>query len=103
MCSALIAFLNRYRQALLMPLSLNDNCPSTAPCQSPIQVNSTSIEQNDSIQENLNVAITKNDCDFQQQAHGMISGGSFTNCSFNFNLKLTVTAFTKLLHGNNKL
>ena len=38
-----------------LPLSLN-NCPSTASFQSPIQVNSTSIEQNVSIQENLNVA-----------------------------------------------
>ena len=48
------------RQASLMPLSLNNNCPSTAPFQSPIQVNcySTSIEQNVSIQENLNVAIS---------------------------------------------
>ena len=43
------------RQASLMLLSLNNNCPSTAPFQSPIQVNSTSIEQNVSIQENLNV------------------------------------------------
>ena len=43
------------RQAPLMPLSLNNNCPSTAPFQCPIQVNSTSIEQNVSIQENLNV------------------------------------------------
>ena len=50
----------------LMPLSLNNNFPSTAPFQSPIQVNSTSIEKNVSIQENLNVAISlKNDCDFQ--------------------------------------
>ena len=50
---------------LLMPLSLNNNCPSTAPFQSPVQVNSTSIEQNVSIQENLNGAIVfENDCDF---------------------------------------
>ena len=34
-----------HRQALLMLLSLNNNCPSTAPFQSPIQVNSTSIEK----------------------------------------------------------
>ena len=27
------------RQAPLIPLSLNNNCPSTAPFQSPIQVN----------------------------------------------------------------
>ena len=40
-------------QASLMLLSLNNNCPSTAPFQSPIQVISTSIEQNVSIQENL--------------------------------------------------
>ena len=53
-------------QVPLMPLSLNNNCPSTAPFQSSIQVNSTSIEQNVSIQENLNVAISiKNDGDFQ--------------------------------------
>ena len=38
-----------YHQASLMPLSLNNNCPSMAPFQSPIQVNSTSIEQNVSI------------------------------------------------------
>ena len=44
--SALKAFLNPDRQAPLMPLGLNDNCPSTAPFQSPIQVSSTSIEQN---------------------------------------------------------
>ena len=46
------------RQASLMLLSLNNNCPSTAPFQSSIQVNSTSIEQNVSIQENLNVTIS---------------------------------------------
>ena len=46
------------RQASLMPLFWNNNCPSTAPFQSPIQVNSTSIEQNVSIQENLNVTIS---------------------------------------------
>ena len=46
------------RQALLMPLSsLNNNCRSMAPFLSSIQVNSTSIEQNVSIQENVNVAI----------------------------------------------
>ena len=57
------------RQASLMavmPLSLNNNCPSMAPFQSTIQFNSISIEQNVSIQENLNVAISiKNYCDFQ--------------------------------------
>ena len=46
------------RQASLMLLSLNNNCPSTAPFQSSIQVNSTSIEHNVSIQENLNVTIS---------------------------------------------
>ena len=49
-----------------MPLPLNNKCPSKAPFQSPIQVNSISIEQNVSIQENLIVAISlKNGCDFQ--------------------------------------
>ena len=70
------------RQAPLMPLSLNNNCPSIAPFQSPIQVNSTSIEKNDSIQEYLNVAICIKT--LQRQAHSLISGGNFTNCSFNF-------------------
>ena len=50
--------LSRDHQASLMLLSLNNNCPSTAPFQNPIQVNSTSIEQNVSIQENLNVTIS---------------------------------------------
>ena len=54
------------RQASLTIVSLNNNCSSTAPFQSPIQVNSTSIEQNISIQENLNVTVSlQNDCDFQ--------------------------------------
>ena len=53
-------------QALLMPLFSNNNCPSMAPFQSPIQVSSSSIDQNVSIQENLDVAISiKNDCDYQ--------------------------------------
>ena len=39
--------------------------PSKAPFQSPIQVNSTSTEQNAFIQENLIVVISlKNGCDF---------------------------------------
>ena len=45
-------------QPPLMTLSLNNNCPSKAPFQSPIQVNSTSIEQNVFIQENLIAAIS---------------------------------------------
>ena len=45
------------RQASLMPLSLN-NMSFHPPFQSSIQVNSTSIEQNVSIQENLNAAIS---------------------------------------------
>ena len=45
-------------QAPLVPLSLNNSCPSTAPVQSPIQVNLTSIEQNIFIQDNFNVAIS---------------------------------------------
>ena len=61
MSSTLTAFLNPDRQAPLMSLSLNKNCP--------IQVSSTSIEQKVSIQENLNVVISKNGCDFKQQAH----------------------------------
>ena len=51
-----------------MPLGMHNNRPSTAPFQSPIQVSSTSIEQNVSKKE-MNVA--KNNCDFQQQTHGI--------------------------------
>ena len=85
--SALTAFLNPDRQVSLMPLSSNNICPSTTPFQSPIRASSIYIEQNVSIQESLNVIISKNGWDFQQQAHDMISGGSFTNCSFNFSFK----------------
>ena len=46
------------RQVLLMLLSWSNNCPSTAPFQSPIQVNSSSIEQNVSIQKSLSVAFS---------------------------------------------
>ena len=79
------------RQASLMLLSLN-NCPSTVPIQSSIQVNSTSIEQNVSIQENLNVTISLwNYCDFQhsnsKHMDVMIYGGKFANCSFTFYFK----------------
>ena len=70
--SALTNFLNPVRQVPLMPLSLNNDCLSTDPFQSPIHVSSNSIEKNVSIQENFNVFISKNDCDFQQQAHGII-------------------------------
>ena len=43
----------------------SNNCPSTAPFQSPIQVNSSSIEQNVSIHKSLSVAFSlENDCDF---------------------------------------
>ena len=49
-------------------------------------------------------ALSKNYCDFEQQEHGMISGGSFTSCSFNLNLnKLHATAFTELLRDNSNL
>ena len=61
-----------------MPLSLKfkNNCPSIAPFQSPIQVNSTCIEQNISIQENLNVAVSiKNDCDFQHSNRKHMASG----------------------------
>ena len=71
--STLKAFLSPDRQAPLVPLSLNNNCPSTASFQSPVQVGLTSIEQN-VFPKNLNVAISTNDCDFQQQAHAIISG-----------------------------
>ena len=53
------------RQILLMLLSWNNNCPSTAPFQCPIQVNSSSIEQNVSIQKRVSVSFSlENDCDF---------------------------------------
>ena len=53
------------RQVLLMLLSWSTNCPSTAPFQRPIQVNSSAIEQNVFIQKNLSVAFSlENDCYF---------------------------------------
>ena len=58
--------------------------------QSSFQVSSISVEQNVSTQENLNVTVSKNDCDLQQQVHGMISGENLTNYSqfnFKFNFK----------------
>ena len=61
------------RQVLLMPLSWSSNCPSTAPFQSSIQVNSSSIEQNVSIQKSLSVAFSlENDCDFQHSNRASI-------------------------------
>ena len=57
-CLSRQPFVKTDRQAPVMPLSLN-NCPFTALFQSSIQVSSTSIEENISIQENLNVAISK--------------------------------------------
>ena len=55
------------RQVLLMLLFWSNNCPSTAPFQSPVQVNSSSIEKNVFIQKCLSVAFSlENDlyCDF---------------------------------------
>ena len=83
------------RQVPLMPLSLNNNCPSTAPFQSPIQVNWTSIEQKVSIQEKLNVTISlKNEFDFHHFNSKHMAWfpeetpvGNFTNCSFDFYFK----------------
>ena len=63
------------RQVLLMLFSWSNNYPSTAPFQSPIQVNSSSIEQNVSIQKSLSVAFSL-ETTLQQQAHGIIPGGN---------------------------
>ena len=87
-------------QALLMPLSLNNNCPSTAPFQSPNQVNSTSIEQNVFIQEYLNVAISnKNDCDFQHSDGKHMHDFRRKLYKLFFQFQVTATAFTELLQG----
>ena len=64
------------RQPSLMPLPLNNNCPSKALFQSPIQVNSTSIEQTSPFKKIwLSLSLLKMIMisNFQQQAHGMIS------------------------------
>ena len=65
------------RQVLLMLLSWSNNSPSTAPFQSPIQVNSSSIEQNVSIQKSLSVAFSL-ETTLQQQAHHSIIPGAET-------------------------
>ena len=56
------------RQVLLMLLSWSNNCSSTAPFQSPIQVTSSSIEQNVSIQKSL-IVVFSLETTLQQQAH----------------------------------
>ena len=54
------------RQPPLMLLSLNNNRPSKAPFQSPIQVNQLNFHYAKRLQENLIVAISlKNGCDFE--------------------------------------
>ena len=90
------------RQALLMLLSLNNNCPSTAPFQSLLQVNSTSIEQNVSIHENLNVTVSlQNDCDFQHSNSKLMyvmsdfSGGNWHKLFFQFLFQVNCNC----LHG----
>ena len=93
--SSLTAFLNPDCQAQLMPLSLNNNCPSTVPFQSLIQLISTSIEQNVSVQENSNFGISKNGCAFQQQAHGMISRGNITNYVPSFSISSKLQLFSR--------
>ena len=71
------------RQAPLMPLSLNNNCLSTVLFQSAIQINSTSIEQNVSIQENLNVALSiKNDYDSKIFKARLQNGHLCADCKF---------------------
>ena len=53
------------RQAPLMLLSWSNKCASTDPFQSPIQVSSSFIDQNVSIQKSLSVAFSlENDFDF---------------------------------------
>ena len=73
------------RQASLIPLSLNNNCPSTALFQSPIQVKSTSIEQNVSISKIFECHYLSPHSN-SKHMHGMISGGNFSNCFFDFYL-----------------
>ena len=77
------------RQVLLMLLSWSNNCLSTAPFQSPIEVNSSSIEKNVYIQKSLSVAFSlENDCDFlhSNSKHMALINpeGNFINCSINF-------------------
>ena len=97
------------RQVPLVPLSLNNNCPSTASFQSSIQVNSTFIEQNVSIQENLNVAISiKNDCDFQHSnskhmAWWFPKETSQIALSISISNKLQLSSRNYLLQGINNL
>ena len=92
-------------QASPMRLSLSNNCPSTAPLieSHPSQLNFHWAKRFHS---------RKFECHYlslkwlwfptlQQQAHGMISEGNFTDCSFNFYFKLTAIAFAELLWGIN--
>ena len=89
------------RQPSLMPLSLNNNCPSKAPFQIPIQFNSTSIEQSVSIQENLlslsllKMVVISNTLTASTSPHDMISGGNITNV-----LSISVSSKLKLPSWN---
>ena len=89
------------RQASLMPLSLNNNCPSPSISKfHPSQLNFHWAKRLHS---------RKCECRYlsvkwlwfqtlQQQAHGMISEGNFTNCSFNF-LQFPFQVNCNCLHG----
>ena len=103
-CAHMSSVLSPDHQVLLILLSWSCNYPSMAPFQSPIQVNSTSIEQNVSIQKSLSVAFSlENDCDFLHSNRA--STWHYSRRKLHklfyqlFYLKKTATVFTELLQG----
>ena len=78
------------RQASLMPLSLNNSCPSTLHFKVPsksTQLPLSKMSPFKKIWMPLSLFKMMWFPTLQQQAHGMISGGNFKNCSFNFYFK----------------
>ena len=82
-----------------MPLSLNNNCPSMAQFQSPIEVSSTSIEQNVSIQENLMSLSLISTASTRQDSQRNWLYKSF----FHFQFQINCNFLTELLQGINNL
>ena len=63
------AFLNPDRQTPLMPLSLNNMFTALPRLHFKVPSKSAQLPLSKTSPKNLNVAISKNDCDFQQQVH----------------------------------
>ena len=82
------------RQASLMPLSLNNNCPSTLHFKVPSKSTQLPLSRTSPFKKIWMplslfkmIVISNTPTASTLKAHGMISEGNFTNCSFNFYFK----------------